>query len=268
MRDCYKYKRGQIWWVTANDVDDPEDGKTRPMLIFSNDIGNSSSNAIVAIPITSQHKSTLKVNVEFAYGGKVNTLMCNHIHSIDVSQIQGYYGVVSDFIMAKVESSVRFALCIEQNDIYLNELKEFIKDTFKDYLSKVQAEKSIDSGDEVVDDLKGKLIELRNELLKPDTLKAINEAGNVSVQKPVKEPIINKETVEKKEDTQDSKLKVKAQKRKKNGFWTDEVIIDFVNDTHKLSKEDAMKVWNIDSVKTYNTYRSKMRKIAKDRQLI
>ena len=52
-----KFQRGQIWWYEdCNTFDDSVQGKTRPVIIISNNKANENSNNVTVIPCTTKIK--------------------------------------------------------------------------------------------------------------------------------------------------------------------------------------------------------------------
>ena len=80
-----KYKRGQIWWYHNNAVWDGgtyNQGKSRPVIIVSNEMANANSNVLIAIPCTSQTKKEMPTHTVFELNEITNTAMAECLMSV------------------------------------------------------------------------------------------------------------------------------------------------------------------------------------------
>ena len=53
---CNEVRRGEIYYAKLNPVEGSEQGKTRPVLILQNDVGNHYSSTTIVAAITGQRK--------------------------------------------------------------------------------------------------------------------------------------------------------------------------------------------------------------------
>lgn len=106
-----KFKRGQIWWCKlANTFDGSVQGKSRPVIIMSNDLANKYSNCLLAIPVTTQSKKQMPTHTVFELNGVMNTALAENLMSVNINKLCDYLGVVDDELLSKLEDNILVAL--------------------------------------------------------------------------------------------------------------------------------------------------------------
>lgn len=119
-KDFHRVERGMVFWYnpqTAYHTDMLiKDGKTtsrshlqqnnRPWLVVSNKLNNVTAPTCQIVPITSEVKSKLPVNITFDLNGSTQTILCNHIQTVDTCVLKDYMYTVSDAVMARVEKAL------------------------------------------------------------------------------------------------------------------------------------------------------------------
>lgn len=83
--NSWKPQRGEIYLVDLGDTLDCEQYGLRPVLVISNDIGNTMGSIVVVVPLTSKNKymPNIHVPVSQKYGLKENSyILTEHIRSI------------------------------------------------------------------------------------------------------------------------------------------------------------------------------------------
>lgn len=106
------FMRGQVWYRNNH-----SNGKTssiqegeRPVLIFSNNYGNASSSFVNVIPLTSEHKPSMPINVIIKnLSGYTQVALCNQLYPCDKDELRDYQYTVSDLTMSRIEKGVMIA---------------------------------------------------------------------------------------------------------------------------------------------------------------
>lgn len=114
-----KYKRGQVWWyVTNTNFDGSVQGKTRPVIIMSNDFANAYSNCLLAIPCTTVEKKTMPTHTVFEIDSIKNTALAENMLSINKNKLTEYIGTCDDELLRKLENSLAIAVGLPHNKFY------------------------------------------------------------------------------------------------------------------------------------------------------
>lgn len=112
-----RYKRGQIWWYNMNSVFDGStynQGKSRPVIIVSNELANANSNTLIAIPCTSQDKKDMPTHTTFEINDITNTAMSECLMSVSIDKLGAYIGTVDEELMEKLEGNMLVALGLKE----------------------------------------------------------------------------------------------------------------------------------------------------------
>lgn len=136
-----RFKRGQIWWYKNGGTPDGDtyiQGKTRPVIIISNDLANMHSNCLLAIPVTTQIKKDMPTHTQFRMNGNNCTALSENLMSVNTSKLVEYIGAVDNELLSKLEENLLVALginteeIIEDNDENCEEItEEFIDKTLE-----------------------------------------------------------------------------------------------------------------------------------------
>lgn len=106
-----KYKRGQIWWYKNNgSYDGSVQGKTRPVIILSNDLANANSRVLIGVPLTSQIKRNMPTHVVMDIFGVQNTALGENLMSLNIDRLTDYVGCLDDELLNRVEDCCKVAL--------------------------------------------------------------------------------------------------------------------------------------------------------------
>ena len=110
-------KRGEIWLAEMNPVRGPEQGGTRPVLLFQHDLINRLTTAIICIPITTNlRRASLPSCVRIAQGegglASESVALCHQLRVLDKSRLQHKLGMLSQQTLEMVENCVLFTLGI------------------------------------------------------------------------------------------------------------------------------------------------------------
>lgn len=110
-----KIKRGDIYYANLNPVVGSEQGGRRPVLIVSNDIGNTHSPTVIILPITSRVQTKAKLpthtevnNVEGL--DKNSLILAEQIRTIDKRRLEGYVGRLPENMIQKLNHSLAVSI--------------------------------------------------------------------------------------------------------------------------------------------------------------
>ncbi|HBN04363.1 MAG TPA: hypothetical protein DD434_01045 [Bacteroidales bacterium] len=125
--DDREIKRGDIYYVDLAGLDYVSShvavGKTRPCLIFSNNIGNARSDIVVIALITSVEKRDYKFQYKFLLNGKTSIVMCEQLLSIDKFRLQEKICELSYNQMKDAEKALMYEL--DLNKLSLENIVDF-----------------------------------------------------------------------------------------------------------------------------------------------
>ena len=110
-------KRGDIYYAELNPVVGSEQGGTRPVLIISNDIGNSHSPTVIIAAITGRTQTKAKLpthtEVKDVEGLDRNSIiLLEQIRTIDKQRLKNHMGTMPDNIMARVDKALAISLAM------------------------------------------------------------------------------------------------------------------------------------------------------------
>lgn len=110
-----KIKRGDIYYANLNPVVGSEQGGRRPVLIVSNDIGNTHSPTVIILPITSRVQTKAKLpthtevnNVEGL--DKNSLILAEQIRTIDKRRLEGYVGRLPESMITKLNHALAVSI--------------------------------------------------------------------------------------------------------------------------------------------------------------
>ena len=106
-----KFKRGQIWWYkTGDNYNGSIQGKTRPVVIMSNELANENSNCLLAIPCTTAEKKNMPTHTSFMLDGTLSTALAENMMSVNKDKLTNYIGTVDEELLKKLEINISIAL--------------------------------------------------------------------------------------------------------------------------------------------------------------
>jgi mRNA interferase MazF len=108
-------RRGDVWLADLDPVRGSEQGKTRPVLIVQNDIGNEFSPVVIIAAITSaggKKEYPTDVLISAPEGGlkKDSLVLLNQIRTVDKRRLIEHWGTLSDASMELVGEAIRISL--------------------------------------------------------------------------------------------------------------------------------------------------------------
>ncbi|MCL2047367.1 MAG: type II toxin-antitoxin system PemK/MazF family toxin [Defluviitaleaceae bacterium] len=103
-------KRGELYYARLNPVVGSEQGDTRPVLIISNDIGNTHSPTVIVIPLTGRlRKPRLPTHVFIpqGHGPEAHSIaLAEQIRTIDRSRIDRYIGRIDGDLQLEIDMAL------------------------------------------------------------------------------------------------------------------------------------------------------------------
>ena len=110
-------KRGDVFYAELNPIVGSEQGGTRPVLIISNDIGNSHSPTVIIAAITGRTQTKAKLpthtEVKDVEGlDRDSIILLEQIRTIDKQRIKNHMGTMPNNIMARVDKALAISLAM------------------------------------------------------------------------------------------------------------------------------------------------------------
>ena len=110
-------RRGDIYYAELNPVVGSEQGGTRPVLIISNDIGNSHSPTVIIAAITGRTQTKAKLpthtEVKDVEGlDRDSIILLEQIRTIDKQRLKNHMGTMPENIMARVDKALAISLAM------------------------------------------------------------------------------------------------------------------------------------------------------------
>lgn len=107
--------RGEIVLANLEPIKGSEQGRTRPVLIIQNDIGNKYSTTTIIAPITSkimnqEYPTNVFLSMKESKLDKDSTILLNQIRTIDKSRIVKRISTIPKEIMENVDLAIKVSL--------------------------------------------------------------------------------------------------------------------------------------------------------------
>ncbi len=107
-------KRGEVYYVSFDPTIGVETKKTRPALIFQNDLGNTHSRATIVAAITSTAGDAFPHEVALRAGEaglpRDSIILLNQVRAIDKNRLGRRLGMLSSGSMRKVDRAIAISL--------------------------------------------------------------------------------------------------------------------------------------------------------------
>lgn len=294
-RNYQRIKRGMVFWFNINDrVDKSKDPKVevngklckdfiqygnRNWLVISNDKNNNESQICNIVPITSsEEKNRIPTHVVFNCRGKMLTILCEQVMTVNQCQLVDYDYTVSDDIMKAVEDALRIHYDIrEKKSEYLDgieasisHVEKIVEKIIEQKIEEVKRrENSINIEDAVLrlgeglENLFNKSMNL-TEKGEKDKVEEDNIISSCDGKEEIgevekKEPVVERKTqIDKfyekypkekiKKEKNEVKEKPKNNDKKKTRVWTLEAMREFMNDIETMSPEDIAAKWEYSTI--------------------
>lgn len=103
-------KRGEIYYIQRPDTYGGEIAKSRPAVIVSNDIFNTTSTVIEVVYLTTQPKRDLPTHAHLASSGRESTALCEQIDTVSIKRVGHYCGKCTPDEMAAIDRALEASL--------------------------------------------------------------------------------------------------------------------------------------------------------------
>jgi mRNA interferase MazF len=108
--------RGEAWRADLDPVRGHEQGRTRPVLVASNNVFNCGPGELVTVvPITSKFRpirAYLRINPPEGGLPQTSYIICDQIRTISRERLSKRFGVVSKQTLTEVEERLKFLLAL------------------------------------------------------------------------------------------------------------------------------------------------------------
>ena len=112
--ETHEYKRGEIYYVRRGVTTGRETITGRPAVIISNDRLNNCNGVVEVVFLTSTIKPLSPEHIVIKSSGRLSTVLCEQISSVDVSRLEGFIGCCTPEEMTKIEEGILHSLGIEK----------------------------------------------------------------------------------------------------------------------------------------------------------
>ena len=103
-------KRGEIYYISRGGYNTgSEQQADRPGVIVSNDKNNKNSQTLEVVYLTTQPKNELPTHCTIR-SGRVSTVLCEQIHTVDVKRIGKYIGVCTAQEMQNIDIGLMISI--------------------------------------------------------------------------------------------------------------------------------------------------------------
>lgn len=265
------YRRGQVWYRKIDSEDNTKSNiqkGDRPVIIMSDDRGNETNSFVSVIPLTTENKPMIPINVKVTSPTGVRQIaLCNQLYPINKLDLDSYLYTLSVSTMVNVEKGMMIAYGLSR---YLNNLEMFssfnkLQSVIEDIVQK-RVDEILKSRDNITVDTINSYVDNLIKGSNPteeSTGSRIPSCHTVLLSNPEPSPdkfdvgtdimrnALKNMTIEKKSSPAASKAGRKTSK------WTIDVCKHYVADRDKLSPEEMMNKYNLKdlgSVAKYYSY--------------
>lgn len=112
------FNRGEVWLANLNPTQGSEQGGTRPVIVFQNNIISKFSTTIITIPLTTnlrRGKLPSSLLIASGQGGleKDSVALCHQLRVIDVTRLKKKLGQLDSSVISDLETKVLLTLGYE-----------------------------------------------------------------------------------------------------------------------------------------------------------
>jgi len=172
------FSRGNVYYYDLGDIQPNRiEGKKRPVVIISNDIGNKKGDVVTIAPITTRPKSSVgPYQVYYEFEGRPQVILLEQCRCINKHDLGEYIGRLSELVMKKIDIAlaVEFDLNISERELssldFLNKLESTLNLIIKQKTAKF---------DKYIEDKFTKYEEHVNNVNSRDTVNYINSFTDI-----------------------------------------------------------------------------------------
>ena len=168
MSTIFKVRRGDIFICVQKTINSGSvENKTRPVVVVSNDKGNTSSTTCTVCPITTRDKTVIPSQVMYHYEGKNQVILCEQIKTVSISDLTQFVGYLNDDIMDKVDTALKIQLGLDKKEYSIDKALSFIEDTFTKVLRMKQVEAKDTISERELEDVALRIAQTVEDLVMP-----------------------------------------------------------------------------------------------------
>ena len=136
--------RGDIFYIAPGREDCCDFKEGRPGIIVSNNMGNTHSNYVEVVMLTTKEMKPMPTHVEIVCGQK-GTALCETILSISKNRLGNFVRTCTSAEMQRIDEALMVSLGIVHEPIQPEEAEESVTEIvhINDVLPKIQAERDI-----------------------------------------------------------------------------------------------------------------------------
>ena len=108
--DGMSVRRGEVWWVDFDVVEDGEMRKMRPAVVVTADALNRSRRTVVVVPLATGPQPRPPIVVATPSAGYRRVAVCDHARAVDKSRLTRTAGTLSTADLRAVEEGLRRVL--------------------------------------------------------------------------------------------------------------------------------------------------------------
>lgn len=108
--DGISIRRGEVWWVDFDVVDDGEMRKMRPAVIVTADALNRARRTVVVVPLATGPRPRPPIVVATPSAGEHRVAMCDQARAVDKSRLTRAAGTLSAPDLRAIEEGLRRVL--------------------------------------------------------------------------------------------------------------------------------------------------------------
>lgn len=106
-------KRGEVWYNRPKYTPTGHiQAGPRPVIIVSNDICNTYSSVVLAVPCTTARKKDMPNHVHFLVGGRINTALTEQVMPVNKSELTNYKYTMSEEDMRRIDLALSISLSL------------------------------------------------------------------------------------------------------------------------------------------------------------
>jgi mRNA interferase MazF len=105
-------RRGDVYFAQSFQTAGHVQGKSRPVVVVQNDVGNAHSPTVIVVPITGENKR-FKLHVPiYGYKTLYGWIMAEQIMTLDKSRLERYITTLDGATMTRLDKAIRISLSV------------------------------------------------------------------------------------------------------------------------------------------------------------
>ena len=108
--DAMSVRRGEVWWVDFDVVEDGEMRKMRPAVVVTADALNRARRTVVVVPLATGPQPRPPIVVATPSAGDRRVAVCDQARAVDKSRLTRTAGILSTSDLRAVEEGLRRVL--------------------------------------------------------------------------------------------------------------------------------------------------------------